>query len=54
MGGPSIAAVEANPVVVPGLRDFRISEGRTRTHISNEKLQSRPGDMDLPTGRAWG
>lgn len=29
-----IRAVEAHPVVVSGLRDFRISEGQTRTHVS--------------------
>lgn len=34
MAEPAIAAVEAIPVVVPGLRDFRISEGQTRTHVS--------------------
>lgn len=29
-----IATVEAIPLIVEGLRDFRISEGRTRTHVS--------------------
>ena len=29
-----IRAVEAHPVVVSGLRDFRIAEGQTRTHVS--------------------
>lgn len=29
-----ITAVEAVPLVVSGLRDFRISEGQTRTHVS--------------------
>lgn len=29
-----IVAVEAVPLVVDGLRDFRISEGRTRRHVS--------------------
>ncbi|HEY8368394.1 MAG TPA: enolase C-terminal domain-like protein [Thermodesulfobacteriota bacterium] len=31
---PRIAGVEAIPLVVPGPRDFRISEGGTRTHVS--------------------
>ena len=31
---PSIVSVEAIPVVVTGDRDFRISEGGTRTHVS--------------------
>jgi L-alanine-DL-glutamate epimerase-like enolase superfamily enzyme len=31
---PTIAAVEVIPLVVPGVRDFRISEGSTRTHVS--------------------
>jgi L-alanine-DL-glutamate epimerase-like enolase superfamily enzyme len=31
---PSIVSVEAIPVVVTGDREFRISEGRTRTHVS--------------------
>jgi muconate cycloisomerase len=31
---PSIVSVEATPVVVTGDREFRISEGRTRTHVS--------------------
>jgi len=34
MHGPTITRVEAIPVIVPGLRDFRISEGQTRTHVS--------------------
>jgi L-alanine-DL-glutamate epimerase-like enolase superfamily enzyme len=34
MPDPRIEAVEAIPVVVAGLRDFRISEGQTRTHVS--------------------
>jgi len=34
MAEPRIEAVEAMPVVVRGLRDFRISEGQTRTHVS--------------------
>lgn len=34
MPDPKIDAVEAIPVVVKGLRDFRISEGQTRTHVS--------------------
>lgn len=34
MPEPTIEAVEAIPVVVRGLRDFRISEGQTRTHVS--------------------
>ena len=29
-----ITAVEAIPIVVTGLRDFRISEGQTRSHVS--------------------
>ncbi|HEX7125119.1 MAG TPA: enolase C-terminal domain-like protein [Thermodesulfobacteriota bacterium] len=32
--GPRIAGVEAIPLVVAGPRDFRISEGGTRTHVS--------------------
>jgi muconate cycloisomerase len=34
MPDPIIEAVEAIPVLVRGLRDFRISEGHTRTHVS--------------------
>lgn len=34
MEQPRITAVEAVPLVVSGLRDFRISEGQTRTHVS--------------------
>jgi L-Ala-D/L-Glu epimerase len=34
MSAATIEAVQAIPVVVTGLRDFRISEGRTRTHVS--------------------
>lgn len=30
----AVTRVEAIPVTVPGLRDFRISEGKTRTHVS--------------------
>lgn len=31
---PRITAIEVIPVVVTGLRDFRISEGQTRSHVS--------------------
>lgn len=31
---PRIIAVEAIPLAVTGMRDFRISEGQTRTHVS--------------------
>lgn len=34
MNGPRIVAVEAIPLAVTGERDFRISEGQTRTHVS--------------------
>ncbi len=34
MAEPRITAVETIPVVVTGLRDFRISEGQTRSHVS--------------------
>lgn len=32
--GPRIVAVEAIPLAITGQRDFRISEGGTRTHVS--------------------
>jgi len=34
MTEPTITAVEAIPIAVTGLRDFRISEGVTRSHVS--------------------
>jgi L-alanine-DL-glutamate epimerase-like enolase superfamily enzyme len=34
MAGPTITAVEAIPLAVTGTKDFRISEGRTRRHVS--------------------
>jgi muconate cycloisomerase len=57
--GPRIVAVEAIPLAVTGQRDFRISEGGTRTHVSvvlrirteDDKLEGNGEIVSGPPGK---